>query len=355
MSHEHGRANARCPDRPRPGQSEVVNAGNPTYPTNVTGYCQTVRFLIPQQSAPLSRGGAFARRESAIPKSAIRNPRSSPAFTLVELLVTIAIIGILVAVLVPALAGSKNLAKKARELAAAHQLSLAYTMYAEAHRGTLMPGYATPAMTAATPAPGQSTLAVFDEEGQPITGVVAQRYPWRLHPYLDSNFAGIYLDPNLLARYRSRLDFIYVASLSPSMGLNSTFCGGDADRYGFAPAAIRNWGPIYVTNLSQPQFPSRLIVFASARGVDPDSGDNAPVQGYFRVDSPYLIDRRWIPQFDASQPPGTSGHIDLRYQRTGITTTFDGHAQALAEPELSDMRRWSDQATRPDWTLGSGL
>jgi hypothetical protein len=30
---------------------------------------------------------------------------------------------------------------------------------------------------------------------------------------------------------------------------------------------------------------------------------------------------------------------------------FDGHAEALDFTQLEDMRRWSDIATKPDWSL----
>ncbi|MBX3357892.1 MAG: type II secretion system protein [Phycisphaeraceae bacterium] len=282
-------------------------------------------------------------------------PRSTPprhAFTLVEVLVVIAVISILLSILLPGLAGAKSAAQLTRELAAAQQLTTGYFLYADDHRGVLMPGYAPASMTSIPSPPGAKPLTVLDEDGAPITGVQAQRYPWRLYPYLDYNFAGIYFDPKILSRYRGSPDFHYYVSLSPSLGLNSTFIGGDADRYGFNPAATGVWGPFYLTSVSQASRPDNLLLFASARGAAPD-GDSSPVPGYFRVDAPYLLSRQWSPSFDPARAPGSFGHVDLRYQKRAVTGAFDGHAATLGEEPLQDMRRWCERATTPQWTLGT--
>ena len=56
--------------------------------------------------------------------------RTRGAFTLVELLVVIGIIGVLTSFLLPALNGARRQAKAVRELAALKQTMTAYTMYA---------------------------------------------------------------------------------------------------------------------------------------------------------------------------------------------------------------------------------
>jgi prepilin-type N-terminal cleavage/methylation domain-containing protein len=65
-----------------------------------------------------------------------RRPQET-AFTLVELLVTIAIIGILAALLLAALSGAKERANRARCKSNLHQIGMALHMYAEENRDLL--------------------------------------------------------------------------------------------------------------------------------------------------------------------------------------------------------------------------
>jgi len=64
-------------------------------------------------------------------------PASLIAFTLVELLVVIAIIGILVALLLPTLAGAKERARRIQCASNLHQIGIGLHLYAEEHRDLL--------------------------------------------------------------------------------------------------------------------------------------------------------------------------------------------------------------------------
>lgn len=274
-------------------------------------------------------------------------------FTLIELLVTISIIALLVGLLAPALGHARAAARQTVELAAGQQSTLAFHAYADEFRGQLMPGYATAAMTDLN-TPDAQSLIVIDETGERIFGVPARRFPWRLAPYLGGNFAALYKDARTLARYRERPDFQYIASLSPSFGLNSMFIGGDADRFAFNANAARAWGNFYITRVDQAQRPSGLIMTATARGVNPDGGEVVP--GYFRIDPPVRPGQTWTVAGAASADadPAQVGNVDFRHAGKAGTTFADGHAAVLSLEEMRDMRRWADKARTATWSVELG-
>ena len=271
-------------------------------------------------------------------------------FSLIELLVVIAIVGVAMSILLPALGKARRAALMAVDMAGLQQVMTAYASYSNDHRGAVLPGYLPTAWVSATPMPGGPTMEVYDDAGERIYGVVAQRYPWRLAPYLDYNFAALYKDPRLLEQYRARGDFHYVVSVSPSFGLNADFIGGKASPgFGFSQIALRTWGPFYITRIDEARRPDHLIVFASAHGVNPDGG--APVDGYYEISSPSMHERRWTYSYDENDPPTVHGNVHARYEGRALTGHLDGHAGALRPSEMDDMRRWSNQATSADWQL----
>jgi len=287
-----------------------------------------------------------------------RNRAFQRGFTLIEVLVVTAVIGVLVSMALPVMSKARVSARQVKELAAARQLMTAFTAYADENRGKVLVGYASKAMVS-------GALSVRNAEGTPLHGEVAQRYPWRLAPAFDFNFKGLYGDDKLLdaikndqAEYaKYGVDFDYIVSLFPSLGMNAAFVGGSDKFQEFDPLFRRTYGRVYIERIDQAIRPSQLMAFVSARcelqTLAPGLG--AP-EGFFRVDPPYFAPgqgRRWDAAYDprSTSPATNSGYVSLRYNGRAVASMVDAHAEPLNWEQLGDMRRWSDAADREDWTI----
>lgn len=274
-------------------------------------------------------------------------------------MVVIAVVSVLVSILLPALSKARGAARRTRELVAAQQLVIAYTGYADDHTSAVLPGF-----------PPRESLtganAVLDDEGQPIKDLtVAQRYPWRIAPYLNFNFRGLYDDAKVLAEVKAHeseyvgVDYRYVVSLFPSLGLNTAFVGGNEKFGAWDRAFIAKFGRVHVARLDGVQRPSQLMAFVSARvEQQPLAAVLGRPEGYFRVDPPYFSPvqgRRWDASYvgdtDLRLPGQNSGFVSLRHEGKAVTGMLDGHAAMAGWDEVNDMRRWADGAGSADWTI----
>ena len=272
-------------------------------------------------------------------------PRSLRGFTIVELLV---VIGIIVSLLGLVLLVGGRVNKQAREVTernAARQAVVAWTNYALEHNGDLLPGY-------------RSGLEAFTPEGEPIStatiGVAGNRYPWRLAPYLGYNFDVLYV--NEQSQYLDDLrnddysSYLYTAGTFPSLGINSTWLGGDEIDGCFNPALTSLLGNFYCSKMSQIRNPQRLTVFASSRGDSAPDGGGDSIEGYFKVASPTFSSRRWDAEYD---PEDTTsfGNVSARWDGRSVVSRVDGSVDSLAIEEMDDMRFWADRAESRDWVL----
>ncbi|MBS0196185.1 MAG: type II secretion system protein [Planctomycetes bacterium] len=292
------------------------------------------------------------------PKSPARAFRNTSAFTLIELLMVIMIIGVLTSLMLPALGRARGLGRQTKELAAAAQQMMAFNLYADESKGLVLPGYPPRDWV-------NGPIRVENQDGERLYNEDAQRYPWRLASYLNYNFRGLYQSDKMLGELRENqgeysqygVNYDYVISLYPSLGMNIAFVGGSDRHQEYDRMFRQTFGRVYIERLDQAIRPSGVMAYASARAEEQPS---VPVlgrpEGFFRIEPPRFSaagPSRWESAYDpnAAVPGLNSGFISLRHNGKAVAAHLDSHASMLGWQELNDMRRWADQANTPEWGL----
>jgi prepilin-type N-terminal cleavage/methylation domain-containing protein len=301
------------------------------------------------------------------------------AFTLMELLVVVAIIALLVGIVIVSMRTVRASAARTDSLSALRQMAMAYTSYTEDSAGRLMPGYID--ATLFNPGEPFADLVVRQPSGTLVPDADMQSYVWRLAPYVDNAWQTFFADtsdPTAMSRFNA--DFgeeIYGPATAtaayggiserPSFGMNSIFVGGDS-LHGGAIAIRHPWqndgqDKIAAVRLAEVKNPSRLIVFGPAARATGESTPpiyDEPGVGFCELRPPYLyIDESsdtWVlPQWGAGQRglvfatpdlDGVDVGAGLPIDRQGRDRMPVAHLDGSTEVEqfgtLSrDMRRWN--------------
>lgn len=260
------------------------------------------------------------------------------AFTLIELMVVIAILSILGALLLPGLANARRQARKVEEMSAGRQLMVGVELYSDDNRGEAFAGYF-------------SDSSAVDDRGQALSFPVNARYPWRIVPYLAGSMNMIYSGENraklVQLQASSHSDYVYSVSLFPSLGINSYFIGGNQSEFPAEAANAAFGASTVVTRISEAREPSNLMTFISARS--DVTGSSA--QGYYQVLPPYLRNRQWASDYSTSLAPNQWGYVAPRFDNHAVAALLDGHAENFTRRQTQDMRHWCNTADRSDFVL----
>lgn len=336
------------------------------------------------------------------------------AFTLVELLLVIAVLFVLVGLLVVSLRGARNAANRTESSNALRQMMAGYSAYSADNRQTLMPGYVDASLIGDLPVQINLRPRMADGEMFASANDISS-YVWRLAPYLDHEWRTMMVDyrnPSLMIQMNQEHEQgtfgpgginapptearIGIASV-PSFGLNSIFVGGDSSHGGanvWINSPFRNPPPqrLAAQRLSEVRNPSQLIVFgpvAAASDQDLPPGQIDPYLrqvksswiGYPELRAPALVSNadwscwskhQWqlgdkgrvawgtavADGFRTSGVPGTVpvGVGGLPIVRWGTTQYPVGHLDGSTEMTdlaaiAADMRRWSPFVTGIDAPL----
>ncbi len=321
-------------------------------------------------------------------------------FTIVEMLVIIAIITVLIGLLVPALGGVRNRAHKMQEIHALRQVAYAWNMYANSNNDYALPGYVDPDVQA------DWTARYQFMDRSVIPPAIAAPWTWRLMPYLDYSHEMVHghLDEpefDMISMKRDRIAAdadLYDEALEiaerPRFGYNGYYVGGwweMVEIEGDAVSLYRFWDTkpgvgatldrsisVVARSPGTIRNPSNLIIFCSSADVRPGLYRKwlEETPGWHLVTPPILANQQqWMSGTTGAQVGGVGalilGQVQVgtglddrtleavatrasvpigRYTGQVAVVYADLHCATESPGALSDQRKWIYSADTKDFT-----
>ncbi len=308
------------------------------------------------------------------------------AFSLIELLVAMAVIGVLVALLLPALSSAQRSSKKRAESSAIRALHTAFEQYATRSQEACLPGHLDSAVV------NRWDLENFWPGGAPMLPNDLGYWATRLLPSLGNQLQPLLhgygvedplplrcgqadgndpLDPwDASGPWPEATLRRTTVSRHPAFAYNGRHIGGRwiETEDGIGPA-IRSNNPVLVRRtVSTITRPSHLVLFCSATpsriqssdlvrdrdtprpGVDLIGPPNAVLQTYTYPAWQSIEDVPYKVETLALSPGRQFAEIPWgRHTGEVVVLAADGHVETESVPDLDDMTRWVDGLTDPEW------
>jgi prepilin-type N-terminal cleavage/methylation domain-containing protein len=277
------------------------------------------------------------------------NGRAPRAFTLIEVLVAIGIIGVLIAILMPALAAARGASRKAEELANVRQLWAGWSLYASESDGRVLPGYLADDVQEKW-----KLKFTLDIDGSVVPKEFTRSYPFRLLPYLSHQHV-------LLREYVDsfepdpRKDLDGIAS-HPAFGYNAIYVGGwyegieDSGR----PIVRFEASNTIARSITAIDRSSEVVVFASSAerksGASFDETDTTAPGAHYVVPPTVAQSPQWTAAGSAVTVLSDTAVPAMRHTSQVACVFADGHTGAEAAGGLFDQRRWIAAANARDFT-----
>jgi len=358
--------------------------------------------------APLRVPAPVPTRASASaprPTGCSASRRDRGGFTVVELLVVVAVIGILLGLVLPSLSGALGRGKALREQSNLRQVGAAWLAYSTEHRERALPGYVHRTVQVAWRTryryPNRRLIDPSDEQVEQGTEL-AEPWPLRLAPYLDDVHrllleylpldlpddlaigrddvidAGFDDGSGIFAGDRTRAETF---AFHPAFGYNAYYVGGwyDAVLPGLRPEprfsgvlgvdqggspVAGSLGPWVIEAVPTVRNASRLVVFCPSSGFPAgqqvaQASTNPQRPGVHYAVPPYVGTRHvWsrssssrsleIAETRGSTPDDGFSVVPLaRYAEQVSCLHADGSVRPWLPGELDDQRYWIDRAEAP--------